>query len=151
MALVAHFNLELHQMDVKTTFLNGKLEEEVYMTQPEGFISDNGNNLVCKLKKSIYGLKQASRQWYIKFHNVITSFGFEKNIVDQCIYVKVSGSRFMFLVLYVDDILLASNNLGLIRETKQFLSQNFDMKDIGEASYVIRIEIYRDTSRNILR
>ena len=88
------------------------------MTQLEGFISENGDNLICKLKKSIYRLKQASRQWYIKFHNVITSFGFEENIVDQCIYVKVSGSRFMFIVLYVDDILLASNNLGLIRETK---------------------------------
>ena len=70
--------------------------------------------------------------------------------MDQCIYVKVSGSRFMFLVLYIDDILLASNNLGLIRETKQFLSQNFDMKDIGEASYVIGIEIHRDRSRKIL-
>ena len=118
MALVAHFDLELHQMDVKTTFLNGELEEEVYMTQPEGFISEKGNNLVCKLKKSIYGLKQASRQWYMKFHNIITSFGFEENIVDQCIYIKVSGRKFTFLVLYVDDILLASNNLGLIRETK---------------------------------
>ena len=103
-------------MDVKTTFLNGDLEEEVYMVQPEGFISENGDNLICKLKKSIYGLKQASRQWYIKFHNVITSFGFEENIVDQCIYLKVSGSHFIFLVLYVDDILLASNNLRTIRE-----------------------------------
>ena len=150
MALVAHFDLELHQMDVKTAFLNGELEEEVYMTQPEGFISEKGNNLVCKLKKSIYGLKQASRQWYMKFHNIITSFGFEENIVDQCIYIKVSGSKFKFLVLYVDDILLASNNLGLIRETKRFLSQNIDMKDIGEASYVLGIEIHRDRSKKIL-
>ena len=150
MALVAHFDLELHQMDVKTAFLNGELEEEVYMTQPEGFILEKGNTLVCKLKKSIYGLKQASRQWYMKFHNIITSFGFEENIVDQCIYIKVSGSKFTFLVLYVDDILLASNNLGLIRETKRFLSQNFDMKDIGEASYVLGIEIHRDRSKKIL-
>ena len=150
MALVAHFDLELHQMDVKTAFLNGELEEEVYMTQPEGFISEKGNHLVCKLKKSIYGLKQASRQWYMKFHNIITSFGFEENIVDQCIYIKVSGSKFTFLVLYVDDILLASNNLGLIRETKRFLSQNFDMKDIGEASHVLGIEIHRDRSKKIL-
>ena len=150
MALVAHFDLELHQMDVKTAFLNGEIEEEVYMTQPEGFISEKGNHLVFKLKKSIYGLKQASRQWYMKFHNIITSFGFEENIVDQCIYIKVSGSKFTFLVLYVDDILLASNNLGLIRETKRFLSQNFDMKDIGEASYVLGIEIHRDRSKKIL-
>ena len=76
MALVAHFHLKLYHMDVKTTFLNGELEEEVYMAQPEGFISEKGTNLVCKLKKLIYMLKQASRQWYIKFHNVIISFGF---------------------------------------------------------------------------
>ena len=86
LALVAHFDLELQQMDVKTTFLNGELEEEVYMKQPEGFPSSDGEQLVCKLKKSIYGLKQASRQWYLKFHNIISSFGFEENVMDQCIY-----------------------------------------------------------------
>ncbi|KAL6335813.1 hypothetical protein AAG906_039576 [Vitis piasezkii] len=82
MTLVAHFDLELQQMDVKTTFLNGNLEEEVYMKQPEGFSSSGGEHLVCKLKKSIYGLKQASRQWYLKFHNVISSFSFVENIMD---------------------------------------------------------------------
>jgi hypothetical protein len=149
MALVAHFDLELHQIDVKTTFLNGDLEEEVYMKQPEGF--DNDSKRVCKLKKSIYGLKQASRQWYIKFHKVITSFGFIENLVDQCIYLKVSGSKVIFLVLYVDDILLASNDLGLLHETKQLLSQSFEMKDLGEASYVIGTEIHRDRQQKILR
>ena len=80
-------------MDVKTTFLNGDLEEEVYMKQPEGFSSREGEHLVCKLKKSIYCLKQASRQWYYKFHGVITSFSFVENPMDQCIYQKVSGSK----------------------------------------------------------
>jgi hypothetical protein len=74
MALVAHFDIELHQMDVKTTFINGDLEEEVYMKQPKGF--DDNSQKACKLRKSIYGLKQASDQWYIKFHKVITSCGF---------------------------------------------------------------------------
>lgn len=120
LALVAHFDLELKQMDVKTAFLNGDLEEEVYMKQPEGFPSSNGEHLVCKLKKSIYGLKQASRQWYLKFHNVISSFGFVENIMDQCIYQKVSGSKLCFLVLYMDDILLASNDKGMIHELKHF-------------------------------
>jgi hypothetical protein len=122
MALVAHFDLELHQMDVKTTFLNGSLEEEVYMKLPEGFCFDKGDQLVCRLKKSIYGLKQASHQWYLKFQNVINSFGFAENIVDNCIYQKFSGSKFVFLILYVDDILLATNDLGLLYDTKQFLS-----------------------------
>ena len=82
LALVAHFDLELQQMDVKTAFLNGELDKEVYMKQPEGFTSSDGEQLVCKLKKSIYGLKQASRQWYLKFHNVISSFGFIENVMD---------------------------------------------------------------------
>ena len=150
MALVAHFDFDLHQMDVKTTFLNGNLEEEVYMKQPKGFSSSEGEHLFCKLKKSIYGLKQASRQWYLKFHEVITSFGFEENIMNQCIYQKVSGSKIFFLVLYVDDILLATNDKGLLYEVKQFLSKNFDMKDMGEASYVLGIKIHRERSRGIL-
>ncbi|RVW22514.1 Retrovirus-related Pol polyprotein from transposon TNT 1-94 [Vitis vinifera] len=122
MALVAHFDIELHQMDVKTTFLNGDLEEEVYRKQPEEFITNGNDHIVCKLKKSIYGLKQASRQWYLKFHDVISSFGFIENVMDQCIYHKV----------------------------KRFLSQQFDMKDMGEASYVIGIKIERDRSQWIL-
>ncbi|RVW23885.1 Retrovirus-related Pol polyprotein from transposon TNT 1-94 [Vitis vinifera] len=150
MTLVAHFDLELHQMDVKTAFLNGNLDEDIYMEQPEGFAKKGNEHLVCKLKKSIYGLKQASRQWYIKFNNTITSFGFKENIVDQCIYLKVSGSKFIFLILYVDDILLASSDLGLLRETKEYLSKNFHMVDMGEANYVISIEIFKDRSRGVL-
>ena len=83
MALVAHFDVELHQMDVKITFLNGDLEEEVYMKQPERFITNGNDYIVCKLKKSICGLKQASRQWYLKFHDVISSFNFMETVMDQ--------------------------------------------------------------------
>ena len=150
MALVAHYDLELHQMDVKTAFLNGNLEEEVYMDQPEGFSVKGKEHMVCKLKRSIYGLKQASRQWYLKFNDTITSFGFKENAVDRCIYMKISGSKFIFLVLYVDDILLATNDLGLLHETKKFLSRNFEMKDLGAATYVIGIEIFRDRSQGLL-
>ena len=106
--------------------------------------------MACKLKKSIYGLKQASRQWYLKFNDTITSSGFKENTIDRCIYLKVSGSKFLFLILYVDDILLASSDLGILHETKKFLSKNFEMKDIDEETYVIGIEIFRDRSRGIL-
>ena len=135
MALVAHYDLELHQMDVKTAFLNGDLEEDVYMDQPVGFIEEGKENMVCKLKKSIYELKQTFRQWYLKFNDTITFFGFKENIVDRYIYLKVSGSKFIFLILYVDDILLATNDLGLLSETKKFLCNNFEMKDMSEAYY----------------
>ncbi|KAJ9561683.1 hypothetical protein OSB04_006843 [Centaurea solstitialis] len=150
MALISHFDLELHQMDVKTTFLNGDLHENVYMTQPEGFISKGQEHLVCKLKKSIYGLKQASRQWYLKFDEVMKKNDFIKNQVDQCIYLKLSGRNFIKLVLYVDDILLASNNIDLLHESKRLLSRHFNMKDLGEASYLIGIEIHRDRTQGTL-
>ena len=146
MALVAHFDLELHRMDVKTTFLNGDLSEEVYMLQPEDFKANGKENMVCKLKRSIYGLKQASRQWYLKFEKIVTSFGFIENNFDQCVYMKVSGSKFIFMILLVDDILLVSSDVNLLNDTKLLLSTNFDMKDLGEASFVLRIEICRDIS-----
>lgn len=126
-------------MDVKTAFLNRDLKEEVYMEQPEGFLMQENKRLVCKLKKSIYGLKQASRQWYLKFNYIIVSFGFKKTITDQYIYLKVNGSKFIFLILYVDDILLASNDLGPLYETKKKNFEHFNMKDMKYASYVLSI------------
>ena len=123
LALVAHFDLELQKMDVKTTFLIGDLKEKVYMKQPKGFSSREGEHSVCKLKKSIYGLKQASCQWYYKFHGVVTSFSFIENPMDQCIYQKVSGSKTCFFVLYVNDILLATNDKEMMHGAKQFISK----------------------------
>ncbi|XXG86494.1 hypothetical protein AAC387_Pa11g1379 [Persea americana] len=150
MALVAHFDLELRQMDVKTAFLNGDIDKAIYMVQPENFELGDPKNMVCKLTKSIYRFKQAYRQWYHKFHQVIISFGFETNVVDNCVYHKFSGSKHIFLVLYVDDILLATNDIGMLHETKRFLSKKFEMKDLGDASFVLGILIQRDRSRGIL-
>jgi len=144
MALVAHYDLELHQMDVKTTFLNENLEDDVYMDQPVGFIKEGKEHMVFKLKKPIYGLKLASKQWYLNFKDTITSFGFKENIIDQCIYLKVSENKFIFLILFVDDILLATNDLGLLSDTKKVFSNNFEIKDMSEAYYIIGIEIFCD-------
>ena len=91
--------------------------------QPENFVSGDSKSMVCKLNKSIYGLKQASRQWYYKFHQVITSYGFEENAVDYYVYHKFSGSKYSFLVLYVNDILLTSNDISFLQETKKFLTK----------------------------
>ena len=105
-------------MDVKTTFLNGDLVEDVYMSQPIGFKEVDKENMVCKLQKSTYGLKHASRQWHLKFDEVVTANGFKENIIDQCIYMKVSGRKYIFLVLYVDNILLVANDTDLLVEIK---------------------------------
>ena len=98
-------------MDVKTTFLNDKLEEDVYMTQPEGFVNPKDARKVCKLQRSIYGLKQASQSWNLRFNDAIKEFGFIKNEDEPCVYKKVSGSTITFLVLYVDDILIIGNDI----------------------------------------
>ena len=142
MALVAHFDLEFHQMDAKTKFLNGDIDETSYTRQLEYFELGDPKKIACKLTKFIYGLKQASQQWYHKFHQVLISFSFEVNIVDNCVYQKISGSKFIFLVLYVDGILLATNDIGILNETKRFLSNNFEMKGLGETFFLLGIQIH---------
>jgi len=150
LALVAHLDLKLFQMDVKTAFLNGNIEEEVYMDQPIGFVSKGQEHKVCRLKRSIYGLKQSSRSWYFRFHEANTSFGFAMVLEDHCVYVKRITKEVMFLTLYVDDILLAGNNLKMINATKPWLSSVFEMKDMGEARYVLGMKIVRNHPKKLL-
>ncbi|RDX69076.1 hypothetical protein CR513_51855, partial [Mucuna pruriens] len=146
MTLVTHFDLELHMMDFKIVFLNGDIDETIYMVQPENFVSNESKSMVCKLKKSIYGLKQVPYHWYHEFHQVITSYGFKANVVDDYVYYKFSGSKLIFLVLYADNILLASSNTNLLLEIKRFLTKNFERKDLGETSFILK-----DHSQGILR
>jgi hypothetical protein len=101
-------------MDVKIIFLNGNLIEDVYMTQPKGFVNPKNARKICKLQKSIYGLKQASRSWNLCFDEVVKGFGFIKNVEEPCVYNKVSGSADVFLVLYVDGILLTRNDIPML-------------------------------------
>ena len=149
LALAAHFDYEIWQMDVRTVFLNGELEEEVYMIQPEGFTSIDESK-VCKLRRSIYGLKQASRSWNMRFDKCIKSYGFVRNGEEPCIYKWVNVSVVVFLVLYVDDILLIGNDVAALQGIKVWLSSQFSMKDLGEASYILGMKIYRDRSRRLL-
>lgn len=150
LAIVAHLDLELFQMDVKTAFLNGELDDEIYMDQPKGFQEKGHERKVCRLKRSIYGLKQSSRQWYHRFHRAITSIGFTMIEEDHCVYVKRSGRNFLILSLYVDDILLAGNDMEMIVATQEWLSSTFEMKDMGEADYILGVKIHRDRSRKFL-
>ena len=152
LAIAAYHDYEIWQMDVKTAFLNGSLEEDVdvYMTQPEGFVHPKDAGKVCKLRRSIYGLKQASRRWNIRFDETIKEFGFTQNEDEPCVYKKVSGSNVAFLVLYVDDILLIGNDMPSLQAVKTWLSKNFSMKDLGDATYILGIRIYRDRSRRMI-
>jgi ATP-binding cassette subfamily B (MDR/TAP) protein 1 len=108
-------------MDVKTTFLNGELEEEIYIDQLDGFIAKGQEGKVYKLLKSLHGLKQALNQWYEKFDKTLTSAGFAMNEADKCVYYRYGGGEGVILCLYVDDILIFGNNINVIKEVKDFL------------------------------
>ncbi|GJU56617.1 retrotransposon protein, putative, ty1-copia subclass [Tanacetum coccineum] len=149
-AIAVFYDYEIWQMDVKTAFLNGYPNEEVYMEQPEGFVNPKYPNRVCKLKRSIYGLKQASRQWNKQFDDEIKKFGFSQNRDEPCVYMKASGSYVTFLILYVDDILIMGNNIPMLQDVKSYLGRCFAMKDLGEAAYILGIKIYQDRSKRTI-
>ena len=105
---------------------------------------------MCKLHRSIYGLKQASRSWNHHFDEAIRSYGFIKNEDEPCVYKKVSGSQLTFLVLYVNDILLIGNDVGMFTYMKIWLLKTFLMKDLRKVTYILRIRVYRDRSKRII-
>ncbi|GKE61884.1 zinc finger, CCHC-type containing protein [Tanacetum coccineum] len=132
-------------MDVKTTFLNGDLEEEVYMKQQEGFVMPGNEHKVCKLVKSLYGLKQAPKQWHQKFDEVVLSNGFLLNQSDKCVYSKFDGSeKGVIICVYVDDMLIFGTDQNQVDKTKKVLSLKFSMKDMGEADVILGIKIKRE-------
>ena len=137
-------------MDVKTAFLNGYLEENIYMMQPDSFITESQEHMVCKLHKSIYGLKEASRSWNKRFDQVIKSFGFDRNEEEPCVYRKMQNDIVVFLILYVDDILLIGNDFEMLSKVKIQLATQFQIKDLGEAQYVLGIKIIRDIKIKII-
>ena len=136
---------------VKTTFLHGDLEEDIYMQQPEGFAMKGKENQVCKLKKSLYDLKQAPRQWYKKFDNFMCSSGYTRCQADHCCYVKHFDNSYIILLLYVDDMLIAGSSIGEIDKLKHQLSKQFEIKDLGAAKQILGMRIIRDKDKGILK
>ena len=133
---------KLHQMDVKTIFLNGIIEEEVYIEQPEGFVIHKKESHVCKLKKTLYGLKQAPRAWYERIDEFLVSLGFTKSDADPNFYHKVVNDEPLILVLYVDDLFLTKNE-KLIIWCKKKLAFEFEMKDLGLIHYFLGLEVWQ--------
>ena len=145
LSLAACLNLEVEQLDVKTAFLHGDLEEEIYMQQPEGFEEKEKENLVCKLKKSLYGLKQAPRQWYKKFDSFMMIHGCSRTSSDHCVFTrKFSDDDFIILLLYVDDMLIISHDSNKIDRLKRELSKSFAMKDLGSMKQILGMKISHD-------
>ncbi|GJW55942.1 retrotransposon protein, putative, ty1-copia subclass [Tanacetum coccineum] len=135
-SIAAYYDYEIWQMDIKTAFLNGYLDEDIYMVQPEGFVDPNHPRKVCKLQRSIYGLKQASRSWNKRFDEEIKRFGFTQNLDEPCVYQKASGSNVTFLILYVDDIIIMGNHIPSLQSGQSQL--------IGTWSTCIRIDLEED-------
>ncbi|KAL4011886.1 hypothetical protein IC575_028950 [Cucumis melo] len=150
LSIATFYDYEIWQMDVKTAFLNGNLEENIYMVQQEGFIQKGQEQNVCKLKKSIYELKQASRSLNIRYDTTIKSYGFEQNVDEPCVYKRIIKTTVAFLVLYVDDILLIGNDIGHLTDIKKWLATQFQMKDLGNAQYVLGIQIVQNQKNKTL-
>ena len=111
------------------------------MQQPDGFVATGQEDMVCKLKKSLYGLRQAPKQWHEKFDKTLTSAGFLVNDADKCVYYKFGGGEGVILCFYVDDILIFGTNINVISDSKSYLSHTFNMKDLGEADVILNIKV----------
>ena len=149
LALAVKNGLKLHQVDVTTAFLNGSLEEEVYMKQPEGFIEPGSENLVCRLKKSIYGLKQSPRCWNLALDSKLKEIGLSQSSHDPCIYYKNEKGNMLVVCVYVDDIILAGQQEGSIQQVKVALASAFDIKDLGRLNYFLGIKIEQKSDNSI--
>nr|GEW89246.1 putative retrotransposon protein [Tanacetum cinerariifolium] len=136
-AIAVLYDYEIWKMDVKVAILNGYLDEDIYMVQPEGLVDPNHPRKVCKLQRSIFGLKQASRSWNKRFDKEIKRFEFTQNLDEPCVYQKASESNVTFLILYVDDLIIMGNHIPSLQSIKTYLGKCFDMKDLGEAVFIL--------------
>jgi hypothetical protein len=141
-ALASVLGWKLHQMDIKTKFLNGKIEQEVFVEQPYGFVLHNKGTHVCKLRKALYGLKQGPRFWYYRIDGFLKILGFQKSDVDANMYFKVRGNQHIILILYVDDLFLTGDE-ELIAWCKGELTSEFEMKDLGLMHYFLVLEVWQ--------
>jgi hypothetical protein len=140
LAVASIQNWHLHQLDVNNAFLHGDLKEDVYMSIPDGVHTSNPNQ-VCKLLKSLYGLKQASRKWYEKLTSLLVAEGYIQSTTDHSLFTITSGSNFTALLVYVDDIILAGNCLTEIDRIKLILDSHFKIKDLGSLKYFLGLEV----------
>jgi len=139
-AMAAHYGWFVHQLDIKTAFLNGDLQEEVYVIQPLGFVLTGQEHMVCKLRKALYGLKQAPRAWYAKIDAFLTSQGFTNSPTESTLYIKSDGGDILVIILYVDDMLLTGTDADQISAFKSELRSTFEMSDMGMLHHYLGIQ-----------
>ena len=143
LAVVAASKWDLFKMDVKNAFLNGDLSEEVYMQSPLGLSVES--NKICRLQCALYGLKQAPRTWFAKFSSTIFYLGYITSHYDSALFLRRTDKGTILLLLYVDDMIITGDDLSGIQDLKDFLNQQFKMKDLGHLSYFLGFEITHST------
>ncbi|TPX50909.1 DNA-directed DNA polymerase [Synchytrium endobioticum] len=148
--IIASTGMNMHQLDVSTAFLHGDIDTDIYMKPPEGYKPEYSSDTVMKVNKSIYGLKQAGRMWNQKIHSVLIKIGLTATVSDPTIYYKIQENESTFLMLFVDDMLLASSSMASLEHIKSKLRESFDIKDLGEANTFIGIDITRDLKRHTI-
>jgi hypothetical protein len=136
-----HKNFKVYQMDVKSDFLNGDLEEEVYMEQPERFSLTDNPNYVCKMNKALYGLKQAPRAWYYRLDKFLQEKGFKKGTIDNNLYIKSEGDNLLVVLVYVDDIIFCCTNESSVQWFANSMQTEIEMSMIGELSYFLGLQV----------
>jgi len=150
LAKAAADDMDLHLLDIKTAFLNGDLEENIYTCQPEGYVQGDPT-LACRLNKTLYGLKQAPRAWHNRLHRELESYGYRASEADPGLYIYNGKTADIYLLVYVDDILIASKDSALIKGVKQRLSESFDARDLGEVSSYLGMTITRDRGSGTIK
>ena len=144
LALSSFQKFKVYQMDVKSGFLNGDIEEEVYIEQPEGFILGNDSKLVCKLRKALYGLKQAPRAWYYPLDKYLHQQGFSKGSADSNLYTKIDTYKLLIIVVCVDDIIFGSNEESMSQNFSSIMQQEFEMSLVDELTYFFGLQVQQN-------
>ena len=143
LAFASHKRIKLYQMDVKCAFLNGYLNEEVYVAQPPGFEIDNLTDHVYKLDKALYGLKQAPRAWYERLSKYLSDNDFKRGNIDKTLFIKHSGQDLLVVQIYVDDILFGATNETLAKEFSSLMCREFEMSLMGELNYFLGLHVHQ--------
>ena len=143
-ALAVKKEMVVHQMDVVTAFLNGELEEDIYMEQPCGYVKAGQDDLVCKLKKSLYGLKQSPRCWNKRLGEYLESIGFQTNRADPCVFVRFKDKKLAIIAVYVDDLIISTSDIEEMESIKNILATQFKMKDLGQLHYCLGMSIIQN-------
>ena len=150
LAFAVNNNMVIHQMDVVTAFLNGELQEEIYMQQPPGYEVPGKEKLVCKLKKSLYGLKQSSRCWNKSFQDFMLDLGFKQSTADPCVFIQDETNSMTIVAVYVDDLIVMSTSSEKLDAIKKALSGRFKMKDMGPLHYCLGVSIVQNADSILL-